>query len=65
MATDERLERNKAFVMAFYDLMFNECQPAEAMERFAGDVYIQHNPHVGDANHDYHDTEAFRAALGA
>lgn len=44
----EQLERNKATVMAFYDLMFNQCQPAEAIERYAGDVYIQHNPHVAD-----------------
>ena len=43
-----RLERNKANAMAFYDLMFNECRPAEAIERYAGDVYIQHNPEVGD-----------------
>jgi predicted SnoaL-like aldol condensation-catalyzing enzyme len=28
--------------------MFNLCEPAKAIERFAGDVYIQHNPHVGD-----------------
>lgn len=42
------LEANKAAVMAFYDLMFNECRPAEAIERFAGQEYIQHNPHVGD-----------------
>jgi len=42
------LERNKANVVAFYDLMFNQCRPREAMERYAGDVYIQHNPHVGD-----------------
>ncbi|MDP9373854.1 MAG: nuclear transport factor 2 family protein [Chloroflexota bacterium] len=34
--------------MAFYDLMFNQCQPAEAIEQYAGDMYIQHNPHVGD-----------------
>ena len=44
----DRVERNKATAVAFYDLMFNECRPAEAMERYAGDVYIQHNPHVGD-----------------
>jgi predicted SnoaL-like aldol condensation-catalyzing enzyme len=42
------LERNKRTVMAFYDLMFNQCQPEEAMEKYAGDVYIQHNPAVGD-----------------
>lgn len=45
---DERLERNKENVLAFYDLMFNECRPAEAIERYAGETYIQHNPHVGD-----------------
>jgi predicted SnoaL-like aldol condensation-catalyzing enzyme len=45
---DEQLERNKANVLAFYDLMFNECQPAAAMERYAGEEYVQHNPHVGD-----------------
>ena len=41
-------EQNKANAMAFYDLMFNACRPAEAIERYAGDTYIQHNPHVGD-----------------
>lgn len=45
---DNRLEQNKKTVMAFYDLMFNQCQPAEAIERYAGDVYIQHNPAVAD-----------------
>lgn len=34
--------------MAFYDLMFNECRPREAIERYAGAEYVQHNPHVGD-----------------
>jgi predicted SnoaL-like aldol condensation-catalyzing enzyme len=44
----EQLERNKKNVTAFYDLMFNQCKPAEAMEKYAGEVYIQHNPAVAD-----------------
>lgn len=44
----EASETNKRNAMAFYDLMFNQCKPAEAIECYAGDVYIQHNPHVGD-----------------
>ena len=28
--------------------MFNQCRPREAIERYAGDSYIQHNPGVGD-----------------
>lgn len=42
------LERNKQNAMAFYELMFNRCKPAEAMQRYAGDTYTQHNPHVAD-----------------
>jgi predicted SnoaL-like aldol condensation-catalyzing enzyme len=41
-------ERNKQTAMAFYDLMFNQCLPREAIAKYAGDVYIQHNPHVAD-----------------
>ena len=44
----EALERNKQSAMAFYELMFNECNPAEAIERYTGDSYTQHNPHVAD-----------------
>lgn len=45
---DNQLERNKNNAKAFYDLMFNQCQPREAIEVYAGDVYIQHNPEVAD-----------------
>jgi len=42
------LEQNKTSMKAFYDLMFNQCKPREAIETYPGDVYIQHNPHVCD-----------------
>ena len=42
------LERNKQNAMAFYELMFNQCKPAEAIQRYAGTTYTQHNPHVAD-----------------
>lgn len=41
-------ERNKQNVIAFYDLMFNKNKPAEAIAKYVGDTYIQHNPHVKD-----------------
>lgn len=41
-------ERKKKTVMDFYDLMFNECRPREAIDRYVGADYIQHNPHVAD-----------------
>lgn len=40
------LARNRATVIAFYALMFNDCRPREAIERYAGADDIQHNPHV-------------------
>jgi predicted SnoaL-like aldol condensation-catalyzing enzyme len=44
----DRLAQNKRTVMAFYDLMFNQCSPAEAVQKYVGEDYIQHNPAVGD-----------------
>jgi predicted SnoaL-like aldol condensation-catalyzing enzyme len=44
----DQLEQNKKNAMDFYDLMFNQCKPAEAIEKYVGDVYIQHNPGVAD-----------------
>lgn len=42
------LERNKRHVVAFYDLMFNESKPREAIALYAGESYTQHNPAVAD-----------------
>lgn len=39
---------NRQNAIAFYDLMFNQCQPREAVERYVGASYTQHNPHVAD-----------------
>jgi predicted SnoaL-like aldol condensation-catalyzing enzyme len=35
--------------------MFNGCEPAEAIERYAGQAYIQHNPHLGDGKQAFID----------
>lgn len=48
MTSSAQREANKATAIAFYDLMFNQSQPGAAIRRYAGDTYIQHNPHVGD-----------------
>ena len=42
------LTQNKRNAQAFYELMFNEGRPREAIELYVGDDYIQHNPEVGD-----------------
>ncbi len=52
---DGDTERRKADVVAFYDLMFNQCRPAEAVERFVGAEYRQHNPDVGDGTQAFID----------
>ena len=50
-----QLELNKMNAMAFYDLMFNQCKPREAIEAYVGDVYIQHNPEVADGKQAFID----------
>ena len=51
----EQLERNKKNAIAFYDLMFNQRRPADAIEEYAGDGYVQHNPGVGDGKQAFVD----------
>ena len=43
-----QLDQNKKTVTAFYDLMFNQNRPRDAIEKYAGEKYIQHNPEVAD-----------------
>jgi len=54
MSTSD-LERNKANVIAFYELMFNDCKPAEAIATYVGATYIQHNPEVADGKQGFID----------
>jgi predicted SnoaL-like aldol condensation-catalyzing enzyme len=46
--TSNQLEHNKSHAQAFDDFMFNQCRPREAVDKYVGDVYLQHNPEVAD-----------------
>ena len=46
-------QANKAAAIDFYELIFNECRPRDAVERFVGERYIQHNPHVEDGKEGF------------
>ncbi len=40
---------NKKNAIAFYDLMFNQGKPKEAIAQYVGEErFIQHNPRIGD-----------------
>ena len=53
------LEQNKRTVVEYYELAFNEHKPEEAVEKFVGSQYIQHNPQAPDG------PEAFIAFVNA
>jgi len=56
MSTDrDQLAENTENAKAFYDLMFNQCRPREAIDRYVGAEYIQHNPHVADGKQAFID----------
>jgi predicted SnoaL-like aldol condensation-catalyzing enzyme len=52
---NEQLEQNKQHAMDFYDVIFNQCEPAEGITRYVGEEYIQHNPEVGDGKQPFID----------
>jgi predicted SnoaL-like aldol condensation-catalyzing enzyme len=41
-------EKNKRTVLAYYNLAFNDRRSAEAVEKYGGSHYIQHNPQAPD-----------------
>jgi predicted SnoaL-like aldol condensation-catalyzing enzyme len=41
-------QRNKQTVVEYYELAFNAKQPEQAVEKYVGPQYIQHNPQAPD-----------------
>jgi predicted SnoaL-like aldol condensation-catalyzing enzyme len=49
---NQNLEKNKQNAIAFYRIAY-EGKPREAVEKYVGDKYIQHNPLVGDGKEPF------------
>ena len=56
--TQNALERNKANVLAFYELAFNQHKLQQAVDQYIGSEYIQHNPGVADGGQAFIDAFA-------
>jgi predicted SnoaL-like aldol condensation-catalyzing enzyme len=41
-------QQNKQNVIAYYERAFNDHEPEDAVERYVGSEYIQHNPQAPD-----------------
>jgi predicted SnoaL-like aldol condensation-catalyzing enzyme len=46
-------EQNRQNAVTFYDLMFNQCKPREAITLYVGADYKQHNPQVADGKDSF------------
>lgn len=53
-----KLERNKANVLDFYELAFNQHKLQEAVNKHIGKEYLQHNPSVADGGQAFIDAFA-------
>jgi len=47
---NEQLEMNKKIVLEFTDLAFNQRKPEEAVAKYQGTYYRQHNPGAKDGS---------------
>ncbi|MGE4233014.1 MAG: nuclear transport factor 2 family protein [Bacteriovoracia bacterium] len=55
LASNGDLEKNKKIVTEFYNLAFNQHKPQEAVKKYVGNRYTQHNPYVGDGTEPFLD----------
>ena len=53
--TTSNPDANRQNAIAFYEMMFNDCEPRQAIEKYVGEEYIQHNPHVVDGKQGFID----------
>jgi len=54
MSSKINLEENKKNAIAFYNMAY-QGSPREAVEKYVGDDYIQHNPLVGNGKNAFID----------
>jgi predicted SnoaL-like aldol condensation-catalyzing enzyme len=55
VASNSQAEANKKIVTSFYETAFNQHKPTEAMDKYVGDKYIQHNPFVANGKKPFID----------
>lgn len=61
--TQSQTERNKANAIAFYEMAFNQHKVKEAVAKYIGKTYAQHNPTVADGGQAF--VSAFEPFLQA